>query len=244
MAVYLIDYENVHDAGIVGIAKLTANDKVTIFCSANTKSLAMDTHISIVESKAKIEHIKTAKTAKNYLDFQLSTKLGYMIGKGEKGPYYIISKDTGFDSVVDYWQANSITIKRQEQIEPEKKTKAQNSKKTAAPAVTVVSAAPAITSDKNATVESIVSDSIASKPTSNGDKLPETRKKKFRDAIKKAKIKLEGADYTKIYKSVMSAGKASEYKAHLDEQFKDKQIAEKIYVHTQMLAVEYINANK
>lgn len=223
MAVYLVDYENVHDAGIAGITKLTVNDKVVIFCSNNTKSVTMDTHISIVQSKAKIDHIKTAKTAKNYLDFQLSTMLGYLIGKGEKGPYYIISKDTGFDSVVDYWKSNSVTIKRQNQIESEKKTKSQDATKTQ-------------TLDEKS-VADVTNVQVS-------EKLSETKKKKFRDVIKKAKIKLEGADYTKIYKSVMGAGKASEYKALLDEQFKDKKIAAKIYEHTQPLAVEYINANK
>ena len=49
-----------------------------------------------------IEYIETHKVAKNYLDFQLATYLGFLIGKGEKGPVYIISQDTGFDSIVDF----------------------------------------------------------------------------------------------------------------------------------------------
>ena len=38
----------------------------------------------MMASKAAIEYIETHKVAKNYLDFQLATYLGFLIGKGEK----------------------------------------------------------------------------------------------------------------------------------------------------------------
>lgn len=216
MALYLVDYENVHDTGVVGVEKLTANDKVILFCSANTKTISMDTHISIAESKAVIEHIKTTKTAKNYLDFQLSTMLGYLIGKGEKGPCYIISKDTGFDSVIDYWENKSVTVKRQEQISCEKKSKSQETK-------------CSVDTASNVGIDV---------------KLPETKKKKIREALKKAGINIEGANYTKIYKSILGAKKASEYKSLLDEQFKDAKRADAIYKYTQVIACDYFKDMK
>lgn len=67
-------------------------------------------------SKAAIEYIETHKVAKNYLDFQLATYLGFLIGKGEKGPVYIISQDTGFDSIVDFWRGRNIEAFRQPSI--------------------------------------------------------------------------------------------------------------------------------
>ena len=67
-------------------------------------------------SKAVIEYIETHKVAKNYLDFQLATYLGFLIGKGEKGPVYIISQDTGFDSIVDFWRGRNIEAFRQPSI--------------------------------------------------------------------------------------------------------------------------------
>lgn len=38
----------------------------------------------MMASKAAIEYIETHKVAKNYLDFQLATYLGFLIGKGKK----------------------------------------------------------------------------------------------------------------------------------------------------------------
>jgi len=128
MAIYLIDYENVHDAGLEGIARLKKEDNVIVFYGINIKAIPFDRHVEMMNSKADIEFIKTAKVAKNYLDFQLTTYLGFLVGKGEKGPVYVVSKDTGFDSVIDFWKGRNVEIKRvvnlqlDEKVATEKKT--------------------------------------------------------------------------------------------------------------------------
>ena len=104
MGIYLVDYENVHNDGVTDIKKLSASDRVVIFYGDSIKSIPFETHVEMMASKAVIEYIETHKVAKNYLDFQLATYLGFLIGKGEKGPVYIISQDTGFDSIVDFWK--------------------------------------------------------------------------------------------------------------------------------------------
>ena len=76
-----------------------------------------------------IEYIETHKVAKNYLDFQLATYLGFLIGKGEKGPVYIISQDTGFDSIVDFWRGRNIEAFRQPSIASPSTPKDVSSKK-------------------------------------------------------------------------------------------------------------------
>jgi hypothetical protein len=81
-----------------------------------TKSMPFERGIELARTKATIEFIETHKIAKNYLDFQLSTFLGYLIGKGEVGSVFVISKDCGFDSLVDFWKKREITICRQESI--------------------------------------------------------------------------------------------------------------------------------
>ena len=65
---FLVDYENVSDAGIVGVDTLTNNDTVIIFYGSKVKSVAYDSLIAITNSKANIEHLKAEKTAKEYLD--------------------------------------------------------------------------------------------------------------------------------------------------------------------------------
>ena len=116
MGIYLVDYENVHNDGVTDIQKLSASDRVVIFYGDSIKSIPFETHVEMMASKAAIEYIETHKVAKNYLDFQLATYLGFLIGKGEKGPVYIISQDTGFDSIVDFWRGRNIEAFRQPSI--------------------------------------------------------------------------------------------------------------------------------
>ena len=116
MSLYFVDFENVHDSGINGVTGLTENDEILIFYSMKSEHMSFDTHVSIMQSPAKVKYIKLRRSAKNYLDFQLVTHLGFVIGSGMPGPYYIISKDTGYDSVVDYWKDHGVTILRQPSI--------------------------------------------------------------------------------------------------------------------------------
>ena len=55
MAIYLIDYENVHVDGLKGVAKLTDDDFVCIFYSENQDKLTFGLHRRLCESNAKIE---------------------------------------------------------------------------------------------------------------------------------------------------------------------------------------------
>ncbi|MBQ9032914.1 MAG: hypothetical protein IJ106_15920 [Parasporobacterium sp.] len=116
MAIYLLDFENVHDSGINGVTALTEKDELCIFYSEKSEHMSFDTHVNIMKSLAKVKYIKLRRSAKNYLDFQLVTHLGYIIGAGMEGPFYIISKDTGYDSAIDYWKDHGITVLRQPAI--------------------------------------------------------------------------------------------------------------------------------
>lgn len=116
MAIYLLDFENVHDSGIAGVTALSENDELYIFYSVKSEHMSFETHVNIMKTSAKVRYIKLMRAAKNYLDFQLCTHLGYIIGAGFEGPFYIISKDTGYDSAIDYWKDHGVTIIRQPSI--------------------------------------------------------------------------------------------------------------------------------
>lgn len=118
MNLYLIDYENVTDTGFMGVKELTAEDTVIVFYSQHTKNISFERHIELSQSPAHFEYIKILKTGKNYLDFQLSTYLGFLIGKDKPEHVYIITNDTGYDSVIDFWSDKNIDIIRQKSIVP------------------------------------------------------------------------------------------------------------------------------
>ena len=121
MSVYLIDYENVHYAGWDGIDKLTNKDEVILFYSENASTIPMELHIQVVNSGANLRYIHVAKTAKNYLDFQLSALSGYLVAQTNQTEFVVVSKDTGFNAVVDFWNhqdfaGREVRFSRREQI--------------------------------------------------------------------------------------------------------------------------------
>ncbi len=109
--IYLVDYENVNLYGMTGIEKLTAQDSVIVFLGNTIGAIPFEWHIRISDAPAKVKYIKCGKVCKNYLDFQLATYCGYLMAGLESGKVFIISKDKGFDSVVDFWTDNKEHVK-------------------------------------------------------------------------------------------------------------------------------------
>ena len=109
---YLVDYENVHSAGLDGIHKLEADSTVCIFYSRNASNVTSGLNLGIMESKAEISYHHTEAGAKNALDFQLSSYLGALISEnaGKNCKYYIVSKDSGYASLVPFWKEKGIDL--------------------------------------------------------------------------------------------------------------------------------------
>ena len=112
MAVYLIDYENVHYAGWEGIEHLTKEDEVILFYSENASTIPMDLHIKVATSRARLRYIHVEKTGKNYLDFQLSALSGYLVAESGQEEFVVVSKDTGFNAIVDFWNQQDFLDKK------------------------------------------------------------------------------------------------------------------------------------
>ena len=121
MNVYFIDYENVNVDGLKGVGKLTDEDKVIFFYSENASRLSFGLHRRIIQSNANFEYKKVTVGAPNALDFQLASCVGYELGKDEnkKIEAVIVSKDKGYDSVVNYWTKGGYKISRVDDIASE-----------------------------------------------------------------------------------------------------------------------------
>lgn len=104
MDCYLIDYENVNQSGINGIEhlKLTESDKIIIYYSDSANSLTFELHNKLANSKANIKYIKIPHPGKNALDFILVYELGRLTVQTQNDCYYIVSKDNGYDNVIEY----------------------------------------------------------------------------------------------------------------------------------------------
>ncbi len=104
MRIYLIDFENVHYEGLSGILDLDTEDQVHIFYSDNGKRLTFELHEQINNSPAKFFYNKAVVGGKNALDHQLSSYLGYLIGRDNAQEFYVVSKDQGYRHLVSFWK--------------------------------------------------------------------------------------------------------------------------------------------
>ena len=97
MSVFLIDYEN------LGLEDLNEDDRVLIFYTNNSDNLTFSLMQRLNSAKARIEYVKVNCGGKNSLDFQLCSYLGYLIGTNSCSCFYIVSRDKGFSSVLNFW---------------------------------------------------------------------------------------------------------------------------------------------
>ena len=102
MKCFLVDYENVNSAGLVGINKIDKDDLVMIFYSDNANTVTFATMDLIRKSPADIRRYKLKHTSANAADFQICTYLGYLMGMAEATDIFIISKDRGYMSSLEF----------------------------------------------------------------------------------------------------------------------------------------------
>jgi hypothetical protein len=113
MNYYLVDFENVRTDGIKDLVEVQENDAMIIFYSEQCKNITLDVIDSIIKLKIQLSTYKAKVGRKNALDFQLSSYLGYLIGKGGvDAVYHIVSNDKGYDCLCDYWQEQNIKVDR------------------------------------------------------------------------------------------------------------------------------------
>ena len=114
MNYYFIDYENVHADGFIGIENLGENDTICVMYTEQSKAFSLELVEKITRQRVKLESYKAGTGAKNSLDFQLASYLGYMIAKSEGTGdcFYIVSRDTGFNHLVDFWAARGASVTR------------------------------------------------------------------------------------------------------------------------------------
>ena len=115
--VYYVDYENVSNAGIVGIEELDERDVVNLIYSKNAHSMHLYYVEKLMQSKASIKFIEmpdspngktidspNGKTIKNAMDFFL---IGLLFSSDDRETKtYIVSGDTGYDFAIKAGKIN------------------------------------------------------------------------------------------------------------------------------------------
>lgn len=101
---FLIDYENVRNSGMLGGELLLPADRVFLFYSEAAGKMEAKYLEQIEASGCGFEACKLHKAGKNALDFYIATKAGALIGQGYTGGLAVVSKDSGFLAVKEYWE--------------------------------------------------------------------------------------------------------------------------------------------
>lgn len=111
--IYLVDSENVGDLWVTHVLALARiEDEIIVFYTQKSPHMGYDTIRKLLADGREINFVKCVE-GKNALDFQLVTELGYRIGcEKQKTEYIMVTNDTGFDAVVQYWKSKEKCVRR------------------------------------------------------------------------------------------------------------------------------------
>lgn len=109
---FLVDFENVRNLGMRGTEFLLRSDCVVLFYSDAAPAIEQRHLNNIQLAGCGFETCKLLKKRKNGLDFYIASKAGALFGAERCQNLVIVSNDTGFQAVRDYWQDRSGTKHR------------------------------------------------------------------------------------------------------------------------------------
>lgn len=111
---FLIDYENKNEYGLPGIRSLSPEDHVYILFSQNACKL----DLNVISDTACSIHAIKVQPGRQSLDMHLVSCLGFLLNQyGTENDYYVISDDTDFDKVIEFWKERGYKVSRVKNIE-------------------------------------------------------------------------------------------------------------------------------
>ena len=110
----LIDYENVQPDTLSVLDG--EHFKVMVFVGANQTKLSFETAAAVQRLGSRAEYVKIAGNGPNALDFHIAYYVGALAAQDPTGHYYIISRDTGFDPLIQHLKVKKIFIARAQNV--------------------------------------------------------------------------------------------------------------------------------
>ncbi len=112
---YLVDFENVHNDGIDNIKGMTKTDHIHIFSTENATNIRSGVFWLNGDIKPHL-----VPKGKQSVDMHLVSYLGCLLGTNGKDKdcrYVIISKDTDYDNIIEFWKKEGYkNISREEKM--------------------------------------------------------------------------------------------------------------------------------
>lgn len=122
----LIDYENVQPDSLAGLD--AEHFRVLVFVGASQNKLAFDTAAAVQKLGTRAEYVKIAGNGSNALDFHIAFHIGHLSNQDPTAFFHIISKDTGFDPLIQHLKERKVFASRSRDVSDIPLLKAANSK--------------------------------------------------------------------------------------------------------------------
>ena len=122
----LIDHENVHLEALAGLD--AEHFKVLLFVGASQNKLAYELAAAVQKMGSRAEYVKISGNGSNALDFHIAFYIGQLVAQEPTAYFHIISKDTGFDPLIQHLRGKKISVARSSSIADIPLLKASNAK--------------------------------------------------------------------------------------------------------------------
>lgn len=105
-----IDFENVHEVDLSLIGSKTVH--VTLLLGAKQTRLDADLVEKLIEHASSVQLVRLSSSGKNALDFAVAYYLGKAVNADPAAYFHIVSKDTGFDPLIEHLRSRSVRARR------------------------------------------------------------------------------------------------------------------------------------
>jgi len=110
MSYVFVDFENVKVVDLEIFGSRTIH--FTVLVEALQKNLPVDLVSKMMDRAASVQLIRLAKPGKNALDFALAYYLGQAVLNDPTGVFHLISKDKGYDSLIEHLRSRHVQVPR------------------------------------------------------------------------------------------------------------------------------------
>jgi hypothetical protein len=109
-SILLIDYENIQPKQLSELSD--AEVRIFVFVGRSQSKVPFDLVSSAQKLGDRLEWIQISGSGKNALDFHIAFSIGNLSAMSHDDEYTILSKDTGFDPLIQYMMSKGITCRR------------------------------------------------------------------------------------------------------------------------------------
>ncbi|MFM7168568.1 MAG: PIN domain-containing protein [Planctomycetaceae bacterium] len=132
----LIDFENVKPDSLAGLD--ADHFRVLIFVGASQTRIDLELAVAMQALGSRAQYVRIAGNGSNALDFHIAFYIGHLAASDPTGNFHIISKDAGFDPLIQHLKAKRVSVVRSRSIDDIPPLKATNTQSLSARVSAVV----------------------------------------------------------------------------------------------------------